>query len=77
MINTEIPPRAFERLFNIQMRLEPEALTMDGEATPSQVRMREKKLLKEWSMVERAIGRLVSQEEISEIYWEKRRNQHA
>jgi len=69
---TDIPERAFQRFFELQLQLEPESLHMDGEATPSQVRIRKMRINKEWKMMEVAIGRKVLEDEIWDI-WNGRR----
>lgn len=72
MLKTDIPERAFQRFFELQLQLEPENLCMDGEATPSQVRVRRMNIRKEWKMMEVAIGRRVTDSEVWDIWNERR-----
>ena len=72
MLKTDIPERAFQRFFELQLQLEPENLCMDGEATPSQVRVRRMNIRKEWKMMEVAIGRRVTDNEVWDIWNERR-----
>jgi len=72
MLKTDIPERAFQRFFELQLQLEPESLCMDGEATPSQVRVRRMNIRKEWKMMEVAIGRRVTDSEVWDIWNERR-----
>jgi len=72
----QIPERAFHRFFELQAQLEPERLYMDGEATHAQVSVRKMYIRREWEMLEKVIGRKVSDSEIWNIYWQKQRNKH-
>jgi len=54
------------------MKLEPENLYMDGEASPAQARSRERSIQREWKTMERAIGRTVKENDIWDIYWQKK-----
>ena len=71
-----IPEQTFSKFFELQMRLEPENLHMDGEATPAQVRSQENRIRKEWKELEKSIGRKVSDSDIWDIYWQKRRSKN-
>lgn len=77
MIGTAIPNKLFDKFFGLVIRLEPENLHMDGEASPSESRNRENKILREWIKLETNLGRRVEQGEIFDIYWQKRRNKDA
>jgi len=72
-----IPERAFHRFVELQGQLEPENLHMDGEATSTQVSSQENRIRKEWKTLEESIGRKVSDSDIWNIYWQKRRMKHA
>ena len=67
----------FHKFFGLQAQLSPENLHMDGEATPAQVRSQENRIRKEWKALEESIGRKVSDSDIWNIYWQKRRNKNA
>lgn len=77
MIKTTIPNELFSKFFNLVIRLEPENLHMDGEASPSESRKREGEILREWIKLETTLGRRVEQGEIFDTYWQKRRNGNA
>ena len=68
-----IPEKAFHKFFELQAQLSPENLHMDGEATPAQVRSQENRIRKEWRALEESVGRKVSDSDIWNIYWQKRR----
>ena len=69
-----LPEETFHRFIELQGQLEPERLHMDGEATPAQVRSQENRVRKEWKALEESIGRKVSDSDIWNIYWQKRRH---
>lgn len=73
MTNTEIPEKMFHRFFELQMKLEPENLSMDGEASPAHVRSRKRSIQREWQTMERAIGRRVKENDIWDIYWQRQK----
>jgi len=68
-----IPNQLFDKFFNLVLRLEPENLHMDGEASPSESRNRENQIIREWMKLETTLGRRVAQGEIFELYWQKRK----
>lgn len=44
--------------------LSPENLCCDGELPPAQVRIKERRLLKEWAALEKLVGRKVTENEV-------------
>ena len=60
------------KFFDIAMRLEPENLTMDGEASKTEVKQRSTFLKKQWRDLEYLVGRQVTEDEI----WDKEYAKH-
>lgn len=58
---------SFERLY---LRLEPENLTCDGEASRTEVMYRERQIKREWKALELQVGRKVSHSEVESLIWE-------
>lgn len=58
---------AFERLY---MRLSPENLHMDGEASRSQVIQRELQIKREWKALEAQVGHKVPYDHIEQLIWD-------
>ena len=52
------------KFFDLAQRLEPENLTMDGEASRTEVKQRETFLMKQWRDLEYLVGRKVYEDEI-------------
>ena len=69
----EVDNRMFSKFFDLVIRLEPENLHRDGEATPSESLSRKRQIDKEWQILETEQGRAVSQGEIFDLYYQKRR----
>ena len=65
--------KMFDRFFDLIIRLEPENLHRDGEATPSESISRKRQIDNEWRTRETEQGRAVSQGEIFDLYYQKRR----
>ena len=65
--------KKFDRFFDLIIRLEPENLHRDGEATPSESISRKRQIDNEWRTLETEQGRAVSQGEIFDLYYQKRR----
>lgn len=53
-----------EKFKHLVYSLEPEALYCDGEISPAQGRAKERKLRKEWTDLERQVGRAVTEDEV-------------
>lgn len=60
------------KFFELVQRLEPENLTMDGEASQAEVKQRTTFLMKQWEDLEYLVGRDVSEDEI----WDKEYAKH-
>ena len=60
------------KFVDIAMKLEPENLTMDGEASKTEVKQRATFLKKQWSDLEYLVGRQVTEDEI----WDKEYAKH-
>jgi len=58
----------FNKFFTLLMKLEPENIWMDGEASRVEAGKRETALLNQWRDLEYLIGRQVSQDEIWQTY---------
>ena len=58
----------FDKFFTLLMKLEPENLWMDGEASRAEAGKRETALLNQWGDLEYIVGRQVSQDEIWQRY---------
>tara|TARA_R100000306_G_C4268440_1_gene88884 strand:- start:107 stop:370 length:264 start_codon:yes stop_codon:yes gene_type:complete len=52
------------KFFDLARKLEPENLTMDGEASKTEVKQRSTFLKKQWSDLEYLVGRQVTEDEI-------------
>ena len=65
--------KMFDRFFDLIIRLEPENLHRDVEATPSESISRKRQIDNEWRTLETEQGRAVSQGEIFDLYYQKRR----
>ena len=65
--------KMFDRFFDLIIRLEPENLHRDGEATPSESISRKRQIDNEWRTLETEQGRAVSQGEIFDLYYQKLR----
>ena len=65
--------KMFDRFFDLIIRLEPENLHRDGEATPSESISRKRQIDNKWRTLETEQGRAVSQGEIFDLYYQKRR----
>ena len=61
-----------DKFMDLAMRLEPENLTMDGEASKTEVKQRLTFLKKQWSDLEYLVGRQVTEDEI----WDKEYAKH-
>ena len=69
----EVDNRMFNKFFELVIRLEPENLHRDGEASPSESLSRKRQIDNEWRTLETEQGRAVSQGEIFDLYYQKRR----
>ena len=69
----ELSDALHSKFFDIAMRLEPENLTMDGEASKTEVKQRSTFLKKQWRDLEYLVGRKVSEDEIWDKEYEKHR----
>lgn len=58
---------SFERLY---LRLEPENLHEDGEASRYMVACKEREIKREWKFLELQVGRKVSYNEVESLIWE-------
>jgi hypothetical protein len=58
---------AFERLY---LRLEPENLTCDGEASRTEVMHRERQIKREWKALEAQVGHKVPYDQIEQLIWD-------
>jgi len=65
---TEALKRKFETLSN---NLSPENLCCDGELSRAQVRVRYRKLKRQWAALEKKAGRKVSEDEVWDWFWKK------
>tara|TARA_Y100000310_G_scaffold249788_1_gene255911 strand:- start:2245 stop:2466 length:222 start_codon:yes stop_codon:yes gene_type:complete len=61
------------KFFALVQRLEPENLTMDGEASQAEVKQRTTFLMKQWEDLEYLVGRDVSEDEIWDRQYAKYR----
>ena len=61
-----------DKFMDLAMRLEPENLTMDGEASKTEVKQQSTFLKKQWSDLEYLVGRQVTEDEI----WDKEYAKH-
>ena len=61
-----------DKFMDLAMRPEPENLTMDGEASKTEVKQRLTFLKKQWSDLEYLVGRQVTEDEI----WDKEYAKH-
>jgi len=69
----ELSDTLHSKFFDIVMRLEPENLWRDGEASKTEVKQRSTFLKKQWSDLEYLVGRKVSEDEIWDKEYEKHR----
>jgi hypothetical protein len=60
----------FEAFEHLYLRLEPENLTCDGEASRTEVMYRERQIKREWKALELQVGRKVSHSEVESLIWE-------
>ena len=56
----------FQQFLALLMRLEPENLHRDGEASPKEVRTQERSIRKEWRTLEKKTNQKVTENEIQE-----------
>ncbi len=68
----ELSDALHSKFFDIAMKLEPENLTMDGEASKTEVKQRSTFLKKQWRDLEYLVGRQVTEDEI----WDKEYAKH-
>ena len=69
-----ITDELFDKFFALLTALEPENLHMDGEATEHEAISREKALLRQWKFLERYVGKEVTEQDIWNIYLQRRTN---
>jgi len=69
----ELSDTLHSKFVDIVMRLEPENLWRDGEASKTEVKQRSTFLKKQWSDLEYLVGRKVSEDEIWDKEYEKHR----
>ena len=65
-----ITPDIKDKFFRLAGDLSPENLTCDGELSDSQVAKKYKALKKEWVILEKKVGRAVSEDEVWNWYIE-------
>ena len=64
----DISNALFDKFFNLLMRLEPENIWMDGDASKAEAKKRETAIVNQWRDLEHLVGRQVSQNEIWDRY---------
>ena len=69
----ELSDTLHSKFFDIVMRLEPENLWRDGEASKTEVKQRSTFLKKQWRDLEYLVGRQVTEDEIWDKEYEKHR----
>lgn len=60
----------FEAFEHLYLRLEPENLTCDGEASRHQVACRERQIKREWKALELQVGHKVPYDHIEQLIWD-------
>lgn len=59
-----LPDELYAEFLDLASQLEPENLTCDGELDATLVEQRRRRLLRKWHVLERKVGRRVTQEEV-------------
>ena len=63
-MTTQIDPTLQKKFKILLMRLSPENLSQDGELTAYETRLNLRRLQDEWKVLEKAVGRKVSEDEV-------------